>query len=395
MPPTAHVDALATLYATAGGPNWHLGDYAVPWNVLDGEPCLEGWAGISCCPDDHPILSPNGDVCLRPPGGNGTTRAPFLPPRRASRQLGPGRQLPPSGAAHGDTWPLGCGSGRSNGIDDQARCVVVRIDLTGFGLNGALNESLSSLSFVRQARHPRPRPHPRPHPQPHLLSFVRQLLLRNNSQLSGVIPSVVRDWALQGSLTHLDLRETGFGYPPPVGLQQVCARTISTLDCSGLPPFTCSAFSEMAQVSSSNQNECTICTGVVVAAIATTIMIVGFFTMMGGYAYVTIKYPERTTQVVSTIGILISHLQTITIVSKLRLAWPPSTKSAFSVLVVNGMQLEAARPECIFTGDTSSEVWCTLTLTPTLTLTGDTSSEVWRTLAPGRAPALALALGLG
>ena len=37
----------------------------------------------------------------------------------------------------------------------------------------------------------------------------------------------------------------------------------------------------------------------------------------------------------------------LTILSSLKLAWPPSTKQAMQVLVVNGLQLEAARPECV------------------------------------------------
>ena len=159
-----------------------------------------------------------------------------------------------------------------------------------FTIDGFLNETLSTLAHLKV------------------------LVLRNNSKLSGAIPEVVRDWALQGSLSRLDLRDTAFSYPPPVGLQQICDRTNSGLDCSGLPPYTCSAFGASHEVSSSDNTRCTRCTTTLVAGLSVAGMLLAFFLVMGGYAYINIKYPERTTQITSTIGILISHLQTLTLI---------------------------------------------------------------------------------
>ena len=48
------------------------------------------------------------------------------------------------------------------------------------------------------------------------------------------------------------------------------------------------------------------------------------------------------------INIIVGHVQTVYIVSQLRLSWPESTVVVNSLLVANGLNLEGARPECLF-----------------------------------------------
>ena len=46
-------------------------------------------------------------------------------------------------------------------------------------------------------------------------------------------------------------------------------------------------------------------------------------------------------RVTSPRSLVMTHLQTITIVNKLKLAWPDSAEAAMSVMVVNSVQLGA------------------------------------------------------
>ena len=68
----------------------------------------------------------------------------------------------------------------------------------------------------------------------------------------------------------------------------------------------------------------------------------GSFLLLGTcYAITLIKRPQYLKHFSSTIAIVVAHLQTLTIIANLRLAWPPSTRQVISFLVVNGLQLEA------------------------------------------------------
>ena len=71
------------------------------------------------------------------------------------------------------------------------------------------------------------------------------------------------------------------------------------------------------------------------------------------YAFFIHRHPTKLKKWVSTVSILVTHLQTINIISKLRVHWPSSVEASFAILVVNGLQLDAARPECLI--DTRAE----------------------------------------
>ena len=58
-------------------------------------------------------------------------------------------------------------------------------------------------------------------------------------------------------------------------------------------------------------------------------------------------HPESLTKVISTVSILISHVQTLSIIMNLRLSWPPSAEAVTSAMVVNVLELETLRPECL------------------------------------------------
>eukprot|EP00900_Chrysochromulina_parva_P013157 jgi/Chrpa1/21842/Chrysochromulina_OHIO_Genome00027420-RA len=63
MPPTQMVRALAQLYEATGGGAWRNNS---KW--LSGEPCVDGWFGMHCCPQALPVLR-GDDECTADGGG--------------------------------------------------------------------------------------------------------------------------------------------------------------------------------------------------------------------------------------------------------------------------------------------------------------------------------------
>ena len=54
-------------------------------------------------------------------------------------------------------------------------------------------------------------------------------------------------------------------------------------------------------------------------------------------------YPSALPHLVSTLSILLSHLQTVAIIGTLRLAWPASSRTIISSLGLSGLDLAALR----------------------------------------------------
>ena len=83
-------------------------------------------------------------------------------------------------------------------------------------------------------------------------------------------------------------------------------------------------------------------------------MLLLFFVAVFTYAYLINRQRDQTKLWVSTASILVTQLQTLNVIAKLRVRWPPSAETFFALLIVNGLQLEAARPECLIDTSTSS-----------------------------------------
>ena len=49
----------------------------------------------------------------------------------------------------------------------------------------------------------------------------------------------------------------------------------------------------------------------------------------------------------TTVIIMCMHMQTVAIISSLRLAWPPSVEETASFISLGALQLEAMKPECL------------------------------------------------
>ena len=112
---------LAELYSSTGGAGW-TGGLNAHW--LQGEPCVDGWFGVICCPDSHPDYRPAGGgawACFPDDADGAGGVAAF------SWQEG----------GNASTYPRGCHSGNSTGTkEDRARCVVVGLSLGGGAAGG-------------------------------------------------------------------------------------------------------------------------------------------------------------------------------------------------------------------------------------------------------------------
>jgi hypothetical protein len=63
MPPTEMVRALELFYEATGGNAWRNN-----FKWLSGEPCVDGWFGVHCCPQELPVLR-GDDECTAEGGG--------------------------------------------------------------------------------------------------------------------------------------------------------------------------------------------------------------------------------------------------------------------------------------------------------------------------------------
>ena len=90
-------------------------------------------------------------------------------------------------------------------------------------------------------------------------------------------------------------------------------------------------------------SQCISCHEAWVSAALLGALLGAFFTMLGAYNFLLLTHPAALKNWVATGSIIIAHLQTVSIVARLRLAWPASAQLAFQLSIVNGLSLEAVR----------------------------------------------------
>ena len=153
LPPFALVTALGALYDATGGPNWLRSDR---WKL--GEPCVNSWFGVHCCPLTHPLLlSIRGERwCKADPTSTAASR------RRRSRRLrstevcwNPSATMVPAlteetahccaAVKNGDVStvddPIGWYQPITGTEDDYGLCGVVEVSLPSNRLVGKLDDS--------------------------------------------------------------------------------------------------------------------------------------------------------------------------------------------------------------------------------------------------------------
>ena len=189
-------------------------------NWLTGEPCVDRWHGVVCCDE-------TADVATYDP----TTRSCDA--------------------------ELQCRSDVIHGNMSRARCVVVELDLTENDLTGrpdwpSLLPTLSSLVVLRHATLSTITTTQHHHQHVHLL-----LRLRDND-LEGELPA---DLLLSHpTLEVVELRGNDFEYGPAAAPLFRACRT-GQLQCSGVPPESCSSFGELWRPSMEAPDVCIECAG--------------------------------------------------------------------------------------------------------------------------------------
>ena len=313
------VRALALLYEATGGGAWRNN-----LNWLSGEPCVDGWFGVHCCPQALPVL--RGDDCTADGGG-------------ATGVLTTQRRL--LGGATGVLTTQGsaaCHSGSVTGTAlDLATCVVVKVLLPSNNLIGSLVSALCELPFL-------------------------QHFDLSGNTLTGSLPSAAdclprltyldltqtRSWDDEGGvsgrapewlLDRLDfmapMRLANNALDDPTAAESAVAirrlwqrcSTLGAEQCSGVPPIGCSAFNRQGQRYEVELD------GLGCVRCPTPLEIFGIAGGMGGiglllmmlvvvFRYFVRKYPEHAKTHVATIMILWGHLQTLAIIGSMQLGWP-------------------------------------------------------------------------
>ena len=287
------------LYDSAGGESWNNNT-----NWMTGEPCTGEWYGVVCCPESHPLLQ-------------------SLDPRICENDQG---DAMPDGFVAQQTWPQGCASGNVTGTRiDRERCEVVGLSLFDNNLNG---EQLSAGLNV--------------------VDSLQAVDLRGNGRLHGPLPSWVVDARLE-----VRLGVNGFSYDDDSSLLSLFTRcrTDPGLACEGLPPLSCKAFGDNSVVSLEDPNKCVGCSTSVSVTVAVMVgLLLLFVACLVGYIRLISRYPDALRKGVSTASLLIGHMQTVSILTSLRLSWPTSVLEAqrWAFFPVDFLDLGATRPECVF-----------------------------------------------
>ena len=306
MPPTQMVRALALLYESTGGNAWRNN---LKW--LSGEPCVDGWFGVHCCPQALPVLR-GDDECTA--DGGGATGV-----------------LTTQGSA-------ACHSGSVTGTAlDLATCVVVKVLLPSNNLIGSLDGALCELPFLQ---HLDLSGNALTGSLPSAADCLPRLTYLDLTQTrswddEGGVSGPVPEWLLDrlDFLAPLRLANNAFDDPTTaesaVAISRLWPRcsTLGAEQCSGVPPIGCSAFNRQGQRYEVELNGlgCVRCpTSLEIFGLAGAVagVVLLFALLVAAYTRLVRKYPEYAKTHVASIMILVGHLQTLTIIGRLQLGWP-------------------------------------------------------------------------
>jgi hypothetical protein len=306
MRPTQMVRALALLYESTGGSAWRNND---KW--LSGEPCVDGWFGVHCCPQALPVLR-GDDECTA--DGGGATGV-----------------LTTQGSA-------ACHSGSVTGTAlDLATCVVVKVLLPSNSLIGSLDGALCELPFLQ---HLDLSGNALTGSLPSAADCLPRLAYLDLTQTrswddEGGVAGPVPEWLLDrlDFVAPLRLANNAFDDPTTadsaVAISRLWPRcsTLGAEQCSGVPPIGCSAFNRQGQRYEVELNGlgCVRCpTPLEIFGIAGGIagVVLLLVLLVAVYTRFVRKYPEYAKTHVATCIILVGHLQTLTIIGRLQLGWP-------------------------------------------------------------------------
>ena len=308
---------MTQLFEATNGPHWHRRD---GW--MEGEPCVDSWEGITCCPEQAPYYR-RGVGCRSVPIAASTTEL-----RQWAQNRSRFEQLEMLSYRHmaepNDTYPVGCSSGNVTGTtDDLARCVVVEIDLS---LNRLAGELVNNISFDSS------------------LPWLQELRLDQNG-LVGRLPDQLR------FMPHLSFVDVSFNYfdyttDQHPELMRACAEG-SEIACAGLPQDSCSAYGPLYRLKVDHTGACVRCDWPGAAFIAAFIITTGGTLLLLWLAFHVAKKAQPPLWL-STLSILVHYSLVTILILKLPLPWPKSVGAQVAVWTLDTTQVESAAAECFY-----------------------------------------------
>jgi hypothetical protein len=300
------VRALALLYESTGGNAWRNN-----FKWMSGEPCVDGWFGVHCCPQALPVLR-GDDECTA--DGGGATGV-----------------LTTQGSA-------ACHSGSVTGTAlDLATCVVVKVLLPSNNLIGSLDGALCGLQNLQ---HLDLSGNALIGALPSTADCLQQLTsldltVRRGWEDPGGFSGHVPEWLLDRLDFMAPLRLANNAFHDPTAAESAVAisrlwqrcSTLGAEQCSGVPPTGCSAFNRQGQRYEVELNGlgCVRCpTPLEVFGIAGGVagIVLLFALLVGMYTIFVRRHPEYAKTHVASGMILVGHLQTLSIIGSLQLGWP-------------------------------------------------------------------------
>ena len=126
-------------------------------------------------------------------------------------------------------------------------------------------------------------------------------------------------------------------------VNEICAyaQPDGSPSCTGVPPYSCSAFGDYARLKLKRPDQCDPCDGDKTPTIILVVVTIGVvITALVLYVIVILRYPDALRRWVSYAIILANHTQTLSILGALDLAWPPVVRAILSALTL--FQIESA-----------------------------------------------------
>lgn len=166
--------------------------------------------------------------------------------------------------------------------------------------------------------------------------------------LTGALPASLGELPL----ALLDLRNNELEYPSTASAvidfsSATASCRLAGAVCLGVPPNSCTAFGSRYQLSLTDPTQCDYCpadlTGPIVMIVAFAL---GAALILVAYVVITLLFSAALARWISTLTILVTHAQTLSIISGMGLAWPQSL-----IVVMSALRFEMlAIPEaaCIF-----------------------------------------------
>ena len=279
------------------------------------------------------------------------------------------------GAAGSSDTPLGFEYCSPLSIQEKARCVIVGVDLSNNGLVGTISNDpasssaaaadsdgggsrglcdLAELNHLDLSSNQIRGSLPADQGSESCLPMIRELDLSIN-QITGKIPQWI---TTSTQLRYLNLEDLELTYPDTETLRrqelkplvQMC--NTNAVQCTGLPPQSCDAFrtaeGDPYKARSDDPEECVACRDLVGPIVLMAACFILLFLAIAGYVYMISRYGQDfLKRWVSTVGIMLNHIQTVGIIGNLSIQWPPAVIWITTTLSGNIFDLSFVRPECL------------------------------------------------